>query len=159
MTSQVKLTEAQVAAIKALENEAGRLTPRLVLEAAKSKTSPLHDLFNWDTKKAAERWWLHRARRILASVHYQFQTQDFAVRAVAYVRDPETKGAQGYRSTVSLRDDKAAARESLVYTLEVAAGHLRRALDLAAPLGLSGEVDALLESVVGVQRIIRSKAA
>lgn len=158
MTPKVRLSEAQIAAIQSLETETGRLTPRLVVEAARKKDSPLHALFNWDTREAAAKWWEQRAREILASVHYQYQTTEFSVRVPAYVVDTTTKG-QGYRSTVALRDDQEAARESLIYTLETAAGHLRRALDLAGPLGLSGEVDALLETVAGVQRIVRSSKA
>jgi hypothetical protein len=57
-----------------------------------------------------------------------------------------------------LRSDPASARQSLIYTLEVAAGHLRRAQDIAQPLGLQGEVDQLLAQVMGVQRLIKLAA-
>lgn len=154
----MKLTQAQIAAIKALENSRGQITPRQVVQAAKNKRSPLHPLFNWDLRRAAEHWWEHRARVILSAPVLQVQTQEFSYKTSAYIIDTEAEG-QGYRSVVALKNDPASARESLVYTLEVAAGHLRRAMDLAAPLGLSKEIDKLLARIAGVQRIAQKKAA
>jgi len=58
-----------------------------------------------------------------------------------------------------MKGDSESARESLVYTLETAAGHLRRAYDLAGPLGLQKEIDALLQEVAGVARIVQKKKA
>lgn len=118
----------------------------------------MHSLFDWSIKRAAEKWWLHQARVIIGAVQIQITTETFSYKASAYVRDTTTEG-QGYRSTIALRSDTTSARESLIYTLETAAGHLRRALDLAVPLGLSQEVDVLLARVAGVQRIVRHKAA
>lgn len=155
MTPKVRLTEPQVEAIRALENETGRLTPQRVVQAAKAKSSPLHSLFDWNTKTAAEKWWLQRARDVIGSVTYQYQTTEYSVRVPAYIQSGDRAG---YRSVIALRDDDASARESLIYALETAAGHLRRAVDLAAPLGLSADVDRLIESVVGVQRIVRAAA-
>lgn len=154
----IRLTEAQIAAIKSLENAHGQITPGHVLRAARDRRSPLHSLFDWSIKRAAEKWWLHQARVIIGAVQIQITTETFSYKASAYVRDTTTEG-QGYRSTIALRSDTTSARESLIYTLETAAGHLRRALDLAVPLGLSQEVDVLLARVAGVQRIVRHKAA
>lgn len=154
----MRLTQAQLEAIKALENEHGQLTPRQVVEAAKDKRSPLHDLFDWDKGSAAAKWWEHQARIVINAVKIQVTTQEFSYRAPAYVVDTSVEG-QGYRSVVSLKSDTANARESLIYTLNTAAGHLRRALDLAAPLGLSHEIDDLIEKIAGVHRMIESKAA
>ena len=154
----LKLTQPQLAAIKRLENENGQLQPKQIVEAARSVKSPLHDLFDWNLKRAAEHWWLHRARVILQSVTIQVTTQEFTYKASAYMVDMSVEG-QGYRSVVALRSDAENARESLVYTLEIAAGHIRRALDLAMPLGLSQEVDDLLARIASVQRIATTKAA
>jgi len=156
MTPKVRLTDPQVEAIRALENETGRLTPQLVVQAAKATSSPLHSLFDWNTETAAEKWWLQRARDVIGSVSYLYSTTTHTVKVPAYVQSGDRAG---YRSVVSLRDDDAAARESLIYALETAAGHLRRAMDLAAPLGLSAEVDGLLSTIAGVQRIVRDRAA
>jgi hypothetical protein len=156
----MKLTRSQIARIKDLENARGQVTPRAVVTDAKRKNSPLHKLFDWNIKNAAEKWWDHRAREILGAVPaYEIEHHEYTLKpSPLYIKDTTVNG-QGYISMVSLRNDPINARESLIYTLEVAAGHLRRALDLAEPLGLSGEIDHLLEQVAGVQRVAKHKAA
>ena len=154
----MKLTQAQIASVGALTNEAGQIRPSQVMAAAKVKQHPLHSLFDWNQKNAAEKYWLHRAREIIGAVTIQVTTEHFLYKAPAYIVDTTVKG-QGYRSTIAMSADPSSALESLVYTLEVAAGHLRRAMDLAVPLGLSGEIDRLLMEIAGVQRVVRLKAA
>jgi len=153
----MKLTEKQVARLHSLADKNGRLLPSNVVADAKQKGSPLHALFVWDTKKAAEKHWLQTAREIIGSVTVIYQTNEYTTTGVEYVRDPQAKG-EGYRSVTALRDDPVNARESLIYTLEVASGHLRRAMDLAQPLGLSTEIDQLLAQVAGVQRLVKKAA-
>jgi hypothetical protein len=154
----IRLTEAQVSAIKTLENEHGQITPRQVVQAARDRHSPLHDLFDWNVKTAAEKWWMHRARVIIGAVEIHVTTETFSYKTSAYMVDTTVDG-QGYRATYALKGDTANARDSLIYTLETAAGHLRRALDLAVPLGLSGDIDDLLLRVAGVQRVVQNRAA
>jgi len=154
----MKLTQVQLARIKRLENRKGQITARRLLDDARQARSPLHALFNWDLKHAAEHWWLHRARLIIGAVMIQVTHQHSVVKSPCYVVDTSIKG-EGYRSVVSMKTDTASSRESLVYTLEIAAGHLRRAYDLAGPLGLAGEIDALLKQIAGVARIVQKKAA
>jgi hypothetical protein len=80
------------------------------------------------------------------------------VKSPCYIVDTTVSG-DGYRSVAAMKTDTPAARESLVYTLEIAAGHLRRAYDLAGPLGLEREIDALLAQIAGVARLAAKKAA
>ena len=154
----MKLTDEQIARIKGLEDARRQLAPDSVVEDAKDKRSPLHALFEWDRSKAARAHWLDRAREIIGAVRVVVTTQDVSIKTPCYVRDPEASG-QGYRSVAALRGDPAQARASLVFTLEVAAGHLRRAYDLATPLGLDGDIDAILLQVAGVQRRTKDAAA
>ena len=154
----MKLTQEQIAHLKSLENTEGRLTPDQVVDDAIRKASPLHDLFEWDRTKAARSWWVATAREVIASVTLVVTNHTATIKTPFYVRDPDASG-QGYRSTTALRKDPVAAAEALVATLETASGHIRRALDLAGPLGLSHQVDHLLEQVVGVQRLAETKAA
>lgn len=154
----MNLTQAQVAAIEALQNEDGQITPHQVLEAARDTDSPLHALFNWNREAAAEKWWLHPAREIIGAVTIQVTHQHSVVKAPCYVVDTSVKG-QGYRSVTALKGDTHSARESLIYTLNVAAGHLRRAYDLAGPLGLEAEINGLVQQITGLQRRAGKKAA
>lgn len=154
----MRLTQAQIAAIRALENANGQITPRQVVQAAKDKRSPLHKLFDWDKTTAAEKWWLHRARTIIGAVTVQVTTQEHVAKSPFYVVDTTMPG-QGYRAVPKIKDDPDSARESLIYTLEVASGHLRRAMDLATPLGLSKQIDRLILQITGLQRAVNGKKA
>jgi hypothetical protein len=155
----MKLTQAQLAHIKSLEDHKGNLSARRVLEDARKPKSPLHNLSvfgGWDRNKASEKHWLHCCQLVIGAVTYQFTHNHKVVKAVAYVVDPAMKSAGGgYRSVQALKHDPPSARESLVYTLETAAGHLRRGYELAVPLGLQREIDSLLVQIAGVQRIVK----
>lgn len=144
------LTELQIAHVRSLEDAQGRLTPDQVVADARLKRSPLHGLFEWDKDKAAMMHWIDTARAVIGAVRIVVTTEVVAVKRPIYVRDPDATG-QGYRSAMSLRNDPEAARRSLIYTLEVAAGHIRRAIELAEPLGLSDDIDALLLQVLNLQ--------
>lgn len=153
------LTQEQVAHIRTLEDVSGRITPDVIVQDARRKDSPLHDLFEWDKSKAAAIYWIAQAREIIGAVRIVVTHQTAVVHAPVYVRDPDANNdEQGYRSVAALRSEPERAREALVATLEVAAGHVRRAFDLAEPLGLAGQIDALLDEIVGVQRRISSAA-
>jgi hypothetical protein len=147
----MKLTEEQIARLKTLESERGELVPSRVVEDAKDKASPLHDLFEWNVKKAAHSHWIQRAREVIGAVTVLVTSTSTVIKAPMYVRDTEANG-EGYRSVQALRQDPVSARQSLIYTLEVAAGHIRRARDLSHSLGLEREIDELLDRIVGVQQ-------
>jgi hypothetical protein len=153
----MKLTQEQEERVRALADENGRLTPAMVVDDARDKRSPLHDLFEWDKGKAALAHWLDQARIIIGAVRVVVTNETTTIKAPLYVRDPDATG-QGYRSVVNLRSDPDKARESLIYTLAVASGHLRRAYELAESLGLQMEVDGLLERVSGLQRSLKQAA-
>jgi hypothetical protein len=152
----IKLTTRQVARIKSLENAQGQLTAEQVVNDAKDKRSPLHVLFDWNLKSAAEKFWKWQAREIIGAVTVIVTNETTTIRSPVYVHSPDAKG---YQSVATLRADPNQARESLIYTLEMASGHLRRGLDLAAPLGLQAQIDQLLAEVAGVQLIVRRQAA
>ena len=154
----MKLTDAQIKRVQELETAQGRITPGAVVEDAKERSSPLHSLFEWNKANAAEAHWLQVAREVIGSVTLIVTTTEHTIKAPHYVRDPDARG-QGYRSVSALNSEPDSAREALVFALQVAAGHLRRAQDLAAPLGMQAEIDDLLMQIAGVQRTITAKAA
>jgi hypothetical protein len=43
----------------------GILLPEAVVQAAKPRTSPLHDYFEWDDSEAAKQWRIHTARKLI----------------------------------------------------------------------------------------------
>lgn len=52
--------------------EHGKLTPRLVVEAARAADHPLHERFDWDDETAAEAHRLNQARRLIRKVRVAF---------------------------------------------------------------------------------------
>lgn len=145
----MKLTSEQIERLASLEDENGILTPDAVVADAKHKDSPLHDLFDWDVKKAAHNWWLERARQVLR-VRVEITTNTVTVKAPLYVSDSEMEG-QGYRSTVALQRDPVTARTALIEELKRASGVITRARDLAVALNMADEIEAMLNQIVGIQ--------
>ncbi len=124
----------------------GRLTPMLVVEDAEDPGSPLHDQFEWDDTVAAKAWREEQARTLIRSVHLVITTETKILQTVAYVRDPNAKaGEQGYVSVEALRDNPKSARSALRYECSRAAGLLERSRHLAVALGLTDEVDEILD--------------
>ena len=75
------LTQQQIARIKTLENANGRLTAPQVLADAKNKRSPLHTLFDWNVKSAAEKHWLWQAREIIGAVTIVISNETTTIRS------------------------------------------------------------------------------
>ncbi len=48
-----------------LQDKHGVIEPRMVLTEAKKKSSPLHDYFEWDNTRAANKYRLHQARALV----------------------------------------------------------------------------------------------
>ncbi len=61
--SKIARVSAELAKIR---KRNGRLLPADVVKAARPKTSPIHNEFEWDDGEAAERWRLHQARNLIA---------------------------------------------------------------------------------------------
>jgi hypothetical protein len=139
----------------------GRLTAEALVADARRKDSPMHELFDWDVKRAAQAHWLERAREIIRTVKVVITTSHVSVRVPAYVRDPQMAShLQGYVSTHSLMADPAEARRALIIECERAATTLKRARTIALALDLSNEVDAMLEQLTGFRfNVEHSEAA
>lgn len=122
----------------------GVLTPDAVIEDAKDPDSPLHDQFEWDTSKAAYRYWLDQARALITSVKVVETIEKRKVSTVYYVRNPKADSdEQGYVSVTTLKSDEDLAREAIYAEFMRARALMERARDLAAVLNLVEEVDDL----------------
>lgn len=58
------------------EKNNGQITPEIVLEEAKPKSSPLHGLFCWDDTKAAEEYRLIQAASLIRRIKVSIPTGD-----------------------------------------------------------------------------------
>lgn len=58
--------------LRAIHSRDGVITCEAVLEAARPKSSPLHDYFTWEDSRAAERYRLIEAGRLIATVRIEY---------------------------------------------------------------------------------------
>lgn len=81
-----------VSELSRIHAESGKIEPATVVEEAKPKDSPLHPAFDWDNKKAGEKWRLHQARDLIKSV--EVVVEDAEPQTV-FVHVPESVGKGG----------------------------------------------------------------
>lgn len=133
--------------IRLMEIEAangGVLTPDAVIADAKDPDSPLHDQFEWDTDKAAYKYWLDQARALITSVKVVQKIEQQKISTVYYVRDPRVDAdEQGYVSLTTLKSDEDLARDAIHAEFMRARAVMERAHSLAAVLNLTEEVEEL----------------
>jgi hypothetical protein len=140
----------RLAAIKALENERGRVTAEDLVDAARDRDHPLHEEFDWSDTEAANKWRVHQARQILSSVRVVHQIKDQRLTSVVYVRDPEAAAERrpGYVEVATLRTEPQNAREALAAEIAKAQALLERVKELAAALDLTEEFEQSLASAM-----------
>lgn len=141
------------AAIVALEDSEGRLTPEGVVKAAARADSPLHSHFEWDDSKAGHAYRLQQARQLIRSVQVEITTEERVISTVHYVRDPRAaeEDEQGYVSVNRLKTEPEHARALIQSEFARASACLHRATDLAAVLGMKREVAAISRKVDAVR--------
>jgi len=60
--------------ITALSDKSGaQVSPEMVLDDAKKKTSPMHNIFTWNDDTAAHQWRTHQARMLLNHITVQIE--------------------------------------------------------------------------------------
>lgn len=81
---------------------AGGLTPRNVVEAARSNRSPLHKHFEWDDAKAAEAFRLDQARSLIQSIRVEDdEAEEGTTRAFVSIA---AKGGTSYRAASEVKN-------------------------------------------------------
>lgn len=137
----------------------GKLTAEEVVEDARRETSPLHDLFEWDDAEAAQRWRVEQARVLIRSVRVEVEVRDVKVSVPAYVRDVRAEpGEQGYRAVAQVRDDRALAKETLLYEFERCLAGVERVRHLASFFRLEGDVEKFREALDEIMTRVRRAA-
>lgn len=140
----------KLAAVRALENNRGRVTPEALVRASKKSTHPLHKEFLWGKEHiAAHKWRIEFAREIIASVRVSTTRADQTISTIGYIRDPEAKpNMQGYVSMPRLRTEQENAEEALLVEVARVQSCLERAREIAAFLELEPEFEAALLSAL-----------
>lgn len=126
--AHVKGVSAQVAGerLADLRVQHGAVTPAVVLEDARPKGSPLHPAFEWDNKKAAERYRLQQASYIIRSIKYTDEPDTEPVRVFVSVQvdDGEDERSE-YQTRAHVLSDDELRRQTLRRVLSAALGELR----------------------------------
>ena len=133
----------------------GKISPELVVEAAQDPESPLHKLFEWDLEKAAHRWHIRTAQKIL-SYKYTEITETTTITAVAYVRDPRCAYDEGgYVSVEHVKSEKDLARKVLLMECARIDASLERSRELAHFFDLGAEMEEFEGKIEGWREKIR----
>lgn len=98
MTNQAVIDELE----RIAKEHGGELKPEDVVEAARAKSSPLHDHFTWDDSEAAQRYRLYEARQLIR-VTLTYVGDDRTPMRVFVSLTPDRKAeGGGYRPTASV---------------------------------------------------------
>lgn len=131
----------------------GRLDADMVVKAARSPRSPIHDRFTWDDEEAAAKQRIAEARALIRSIKLVVINKDVTFEVPKYVRDPEARShEQGYVAVVKLRGESDLARSACLREFERAREALRRAQSLSAYFGLEDQVQQGLELIQELYR-------
>lgn len=106
---KARWTKATVAKYQAhlrrLMKEEGKLTPKIIVDDARSPSSPTHGIFEWDDTAAGERWRLHQARQMMCKLRVNIGTDEEPkmVRTMFVVTDDD--GDDSYRPLAEIKAD------------------------------------------------------
>ena len=152
--AQPSAADIIAAALEALlERHGGRISPAIVLEAARDPASPLHDHFEWDDDRAAEQYRLAQAGQLIRrwrGVLTRAAGEDgrVAVTITRRVESPAAGRAKGAASYIALEDILAdpVRRDDLLRTvLRELRAYRRRYAGLAALGAVWAAVDEAAE--------------
>lgn len=119
----------------------GKLTPAVVVEAARPEDHPLHTRFEWDDSVAAEKWRREQASDLIRSYRISYkETKDgpVSVRGFLAVRDLEDPHVSEYMPTEEVLADDFTRQlvlrdcEREIAALKAKYGHLKEFASLLA---------------------------
>lgn len=120
--------------LRLAEENGGALSPTLLVDSARSETSPFHDRFVWDDTIAGERYRRIQAGVILRQVKVTFLAQSHGpartidvkeVRALQSPAPDRGKGAASYQSVSTIMSD-AEKRAAMVATVKAELASIRK---------------------------------
>lgn len=151
-TNWKTITEA-VTAVQ--QKHGGRLSATLVLDEAKAKTHPLHNQFIWNNTIAGHKYRLIQARALIRRVKIISVHHAKVVTSVRFIRDPNAGAKeQGYKSIETISTVKADARRAIVAEFLRVEAILTRARNIASTLGLSDQLEDLVNQVTGLRHAV-----
>lgn len=149
-SSASKLSDEQAqglaAIVERIADERGVCTPKALLEASRDEESPLHPLFEWDDKVAAEKHRLDHARRLIRCVRFITEGRDGPVEIPRF-HHVKLRPQAGYVPFERVVNDRNLATEVLRTGMQRLAVWRQQYAALSSVLGdgVFKEIDAVLE--------------
>lgn len=103
MSKPKDIVHAELA--KIMRENDGLLRPDDVVEAARLKSHPLHDRFNWDNTSAAHQYRLWQARELIMRVRVEYPVNGKSVDCRVFVSLTPDRVDSGYRELTSVLSD------------------------------------------------------
>ena len=123
----------------------GCFQPQDLVDAARKPKAPLHPLFEWDNRKAAEEHRLSQARNVLRSIRVVMEDdgdgKEWPARAYLNVRQSEDVG--GYMVVDDVMSDPVLKAQALSDCRRLLKGIRRRYAHLKELASLWGDIDEL----------------
>ena len=122
------------AELEAIHRQHRALSPRLVVDTARAPDHPLHSRFQWDDKKAGERYRLLQAAEMIRSIRVVYRTDPDTGeerRARAYVSTGDSNRPSEYKPTEEAMADPLTRKlvlrnfERAILALKRQYGHLQ----------------------------------
>lgn len=154
MSAETERQERIRKAIQELRDRHGRVTPRMVVDAAKNAKHPLHDEFEWDDATAADQARLERARVLIRYVTVMVVHESKQIKVPMYVRDQTKEPTeQGYIALTSAQMDRKNAEATMLAELARCQSAIERARGVVGVLdekhpGLSAKLEKMLNDIV-----------
>lgn len=150
MVYQYKVPYARVSAQTAgeelarIECEHGGLTPELVVDASRAESAPLHPVFEWDDKKAAESYRIVQAGSLIRNVTVKIEEAPRMEPVRAFVNvAPVGKRKGVFVSIKSAMDDEETRETVLARALAEFEKVKEKYKDLQELAGIFAEIDRL----------------
>jgi len=120
-------------AVRELEKIDGSIVPEDVVQVARDPKHVLHNLFEWDDKKAANAHRLDQARRLIREVRIVYREPESDMTPIpVYVRDPGSKSNHAqYKSVMQVASEFDCIQTSMLAEFRRCRAHVRRSVGLA----------------------------
>lgn len=89
-------------AVSELYETAGKVTPSALIASAKPKSSPIHDAFEWDNRKAGHEYRLMQARTWLRKVEIVVEERTEKMVHVPLMRNDAAESGEGHYKPASV---------------------------------------------------------
>lgn len=115
MLANKSINDPEIRAAIMAVKEDDMISPEKVVDAARSKTSPLHNYFTWEDGEAAHQWRLEQARKLIRVVVDVIELPDKTQREVrVFVSLPSDRASVGgYRIMANVLEDEDRKKEML----------------------------------------------